>query len=171
MEKPHKRLDVWNKGIGLVTEIYRKRNVSRLTAHGSRGFTLIEVMVVVVILAILAGIIVPRIMGRPEEAKRTKAQVDIKAIEEALNLYKLDNGSYPTTEQGLDALVKKPETAPIPAKWKEEGYLPKVTKDPWGGDYQYLSPGEHGDFDLSSLGSDGEPGGEGKNADVESWNL
>jgi general secretion pathway protein G len=155
---------------GLIKTL-QKKDASRLTPHASRGFTLIEVMVVVVILAILAGIIVPRIMGRPEEAKRIKAQVDIKAIEEALNLYKLDNGSYPITEQGLEALVKKPETAPIPPKWKEGGYLPKAPKDPWGRDYQYLSPGEHGDFDLSSLGADGEPGGEGKDADVESWNL
>ncbi len=145
--------------------------ISTRVVHGSRGFTLIEVMVVVVILAILAGIIVPRIMGRPEEAKRTKAQVDIKAIEEALNLYKLDNGSYPSTEQGLEALVKKPETDPIPSKWKEGGYISKLSKDPWERDYQYLSPGEHGDLDLYSLGSDGEPGGEGKDADVESWNL
>ena len=144
---------------------------SKVKRNDSRGFTLIEVMVVVVILAILAGIIVPRIMGRPEEAKRIKAQVDIKAIEEALNLYKLDNGSYPTTEQGIEALVKRPETSPIPPKWKEGGYLAKVPSDPWGKDYQYLSPGEHGDFDLYSLGSDGQPGGEGKDADVENWNL
>lgn len=137
----------------------------------TRGFTLIEIMVVVVILAILAGIIVPRIMGRPEEAKRTKAQVDIKAVEEALNLYKLDSGAYPSTEQGLDALVKKPETKPVPEKWRAEGYLSKLPTDPWGRTYQYLSPGEHGDFDLYSFGADGERGGEGKNADVESWNL
>ncbi|MEK7851966.1 MAG: type II secretion system major pseudopilin GspG [Deltaproteobacteria bacterium] len=143
----------------------------RVGKSTSRGFTLIEVMVVVVILGILAAIIVPRIMGRPEEAKRTKAQVDIKAVEEALNLYKLDNGFYPNTEQGIEALVKKPETAPIPKKWKEGGYLPKVPSDPWGRDYQYLSPGEYGDLDLYSLGADGEPGGEGKDADVESWNL
>ena len=143
--------------------------VSSRIVHGSRGFTLIEVMVVVVILGILAAIIVPRIMGRPEEAKRTKAQVDIKAIEEALNLYKLDSGFYPNTEQGVEALVKKPETEP--KKWRDGGYLSKVPSDPWGRPYQYLSPGEHGDFDLYSLGSDGEPGGEGKNEDVESWNL
>lgn len=135
------------------------------------GFTLIEVMVVVVILGILAAIIVPRIMGRPEEAKRTKAAVDIKGVEQALNLYKLDNGMYPDTEQGLEALVKKPETAPVPNKWKEGGYLSKLPLDPWGRPYQYLSPGDHGDFDLYSHGADGEPGGEGKNADVESWNL
>ncbi|MEK6726302.1 MAG: type II secretion system major pseudopilin GspG [Deltaproteobacteria bacterium] len=148
-----------------------KKNDSRFTVHGSRGFTLIEVMVVVVILGILAAIIVPRIMGRPEEAKRTKAAVDIKGVEQALNLYKLDNGMYPNTEQGLEALVNKPETAPVPNKWKEGGYLSKVPLDPWGRPYQYLSPGDHGDFDLYSHGADGEPGGEGKDADVESWNL
>jgi general secretion pathway protein G len=144
---------------------------SRLAPHDSRGFTLIEVMVVVAILAILAAIIVPRIMGRPEEAKRTKAQIDIKSIEEALNLYKLDNGVYPTTEQGLEALVKKPDTAPLALKWKDGGYLSRAPQDPWGRPYQYLSPGEHGDFDVYSLGADGEPGGEGKDADVQSWNM
>ena len=134
---------------------------------GSRGFTLIEVMVVVVILAVLAAIIVPRIMGRPEEAKKTKAQVDIKGIEGALNLYKLDNGFYPTTDQGLEALVRKPESAPLPRRWKEGGYLSRVPHDPWGRPYQYLSPGEHGNFDLYSLGADGE----GKDADLQSWNM
>lgn len=144
---------------------------SKTRTNGSRGFTLIEVMIVVVILGILAAIIVPRIMGRPEEAKRTKAAVDIKGIEQALNLYKLDSGTYPSTEQGLEALVKKPETKPVPGKWKEGGYLAKVPVDPWGRAYLYLSPGDHGDFDLYSHGADGEPGGEGKDADVESWNL
>ena len=144
---------------------------SKIRMNSSRGFTLIEVMVVVVILGILAAIIVPRIMGRPEEAKRTKAAVDIKGVEQALNLYKLDNGMYPNTEQGLEALVNKPEITPVPNKWKEGGYLSKLPLDPWGRPYQYLSPGDHGDFDLYSHGADGEPGGEGKNADVESWNL
>ena len=144
---------------------------SRLAPHDSRGFTLIEVMVVVAILAILAAIIVPRIMGRPEEAKRTKAQIDIKGIEEALNLYKLDNGVYPTTEQGLEALVEKPGTPPLPLKWRDGGYLSRVPQDPWGRPYLYLCPGEHGDFDVYSLGPSGEPGGEGKNAGVQSWNL
>ena len=144
---------------------------SRLAPRASRGFTLIEVMVVVAILAILAAIIVPRIMGRPEEAKRIKAQIDIKSIEEALNLYKLDNGVYPTTEQGLEALVKKPDTAPLALKWKDGGYLSRTPQDPWGRPYRYLSPGEHGDFDVYSFGADGEPGGEGKDADVQSWNL
>ena len=148
-----------------------KRAASRRATHGSSGFTLIEVMIVVVILAILAAVIVPRLMGRPEEAKRTKAQVDIKAIEAALNLYKLDNGFYPTTEQGLEALVKNPETSPLPRKWKEGGYLSRVSPDPWGRPYKYLCPGEHGELDLFSYGADGEPGGEGKDADVQNWNL
>lgn len=145
--------------------------LSKTRTNSSSGFTLIEVMVVVVILGILAAIIVPRIMGRDEEAKRTKAAVDIKGIEQSLNLYKLDNGAYPSTEQGLEALVKKPETAPVPNKWKEGGYLSKVPVDSWGRPYQYLSPGDHGDFDLYSHGADGELGGEGNNADVENWNL
>ena len=139
----------------------------RRAPRDSRGFTLIEVMIVVVILAILAGIIVPRIMGRPEEAKKTKAQVDIKGIEGALNLYKLDNGAYPTTEQGLEALVRKLDIAPLPRRWKEGGYLSRVPSDPWGRPYQYLSPGEHGTFDLYSLG----PEGDGKDADLQSWNM
>jgi general secretion pathway protein G len=148
-----------------------RRTTPHCPPRGSRGFTLIEVMVVVAILAILAAIIVPRIMGRPEEAKRTKAQVDIKAIEAALNLYKLDNGFYPTTEQGLEALVKKPDIPPLPRKWKDGAYLTRTSNDPWGRPYKYLSPGEHGDFDLYSLGADGEPGGEGKDADVQNWNM
>ena len=139
--------------------------------EGRAGFTLIEVLVVVVILGILAAVIVPRIMGRPEEARRTKAAVDIKAIETALNLYKIDNGSYPTTEQGLEALVSKPETGDVPRNWREGGYLDKIPGDPWGNEYVYLSPGEHGDFDLSSYGADGEQGGEGKYADVNNWEI
>ncbi len=139
--------------------------------RGQGGFTLIEILVVVVILGILASIIVPKIMKRPEEARRTKAKIDIKAIETALNLYLLDNGVYPSTEQGLDALVTKPTTGIIPKNWKEEGYLDKDPKDPWGHPFVYLSPGLHKEFDLESYGSDGVDGGEGKDADVESWNL
>lgn len=135
------------------------------------GFTLIEILVVVVILGILATVIVPRIMSRPEEARRTKAAVDIKAIETALNLYKIDNGTYPTTEQGIRALVEKPTTGDAPRNWREGGYLDKVPKDPWGNEYAYLSPGAHGEFDLSSYGSDGEQGGEGKYADINNWEL
>ncbi len=139
--------------------------------HRSSGFTLIEVLVVVVILGILATVIVPRIMGRPEEARRTKSMMDIKSIETALNLYKIDSGSFPTTEQGLEALVEKPATGEIPRKWRDGGYLAKVPKDPWGNVYIYLSPGEHGDYDLVSYGPDGEKGGEGKFADVNNWEI
>ncbi len=135
------------------------------------GFTLIEILVVVVILGILAAIIVPRIMRRPEEARRTKAIVDIKAIETALNLYRLDNGVYPSTEQGLDALVTKPTTGIIPKNWNEEGYLDKVPNDPWKNPFIYLHPGVHKEFDLVSYGADGVEGGEGKDADIENWNL
>lgn len=139
--------------------------------RNQKGFTLIEIMVVVVILSILAAIVVPRLLSRPEEAKRTKAQVDIKNIEEALGLFKLDNGFYPTTEQGLQALVHKPDVGKIPTKYPDGGYLKKVPLDPWGNPYVYLSPGVHGDYDIISYGADGEQGGEGKNADINSWEM
>ena len=137
------------------------------------GFTLIEIMVVVVILGILAMYIAPKIMGRPEEAKQVKARMDIASLETALKLYKLDTGAYPTTEQGLSALVAKPETAPAPRNWRDGGYLekPRVPKDPWGNDFVYLSPGSHGDFDLISYGGDGVAGGEGTGADVNNWEI
>ena len=135
------------------------------------GFTLIEIMVVLTILAVLAVIVVPKIVGRTDEARRTATKVQIKNIEEALHLFKLDNGFYPSTEQGLDALVTKPNTGEIPKSWREEGYLAKIPKDPWGNAYTYMSPGLHGEYDLLSYGTDGEPGGEGKYADIESWNL
>lgn len=139
-----------------------------------KGFTLIELMVVVVILGILAGLIIPKIMGRPEEARRLKAKMQIQHLEQALKLYYLDSGIYPTTEQGLSALVEKPTVEPVPRNWKEGGYLErgKVPLDPWGNPYIYISPGVHSkDFDLESYGADGEDGGEGKYADVENWNL
>ena len=139
--------------------------------RGQGGFTLLEILIVVAILGILATIIVPKIMKRPEEARRTKAKIDIKAIETALNLYRLDNGVYPSTEQGLEALVAKPTTGVIPKNWNEEGYLDKTPKDPWGNPYAYLSPGLQKEIDLESYGADGVDGGEGKDADVESWNL
>lgn len=136
-----------------------------------RGFTLIEILVVVTILGILAAIVVPRILERPEQARRTKATVDIKGIEESLGLFKLDNGFYPSTEQGLQALVVKPQTGRIPSRYPEEAYLKKAPVDPWGNPYVYLSPGVHGQYDIISYGADGEPGGEGNDADVRSWEL
>ncbi len=136
-----------------------------------RGFTLIEIMVVITILTILALLVVPKIVGRTDEARVTASQVQIRNIEQALHLYKLDNGIYPTTEQGLQALVQPPTVSPLPKKWREGGYLPKVPLDPWGNPFVYLSPGTHGDYDLISYGADGEPGGEKNSTDVESWNL
>jgi general secretion pathway protein G len=138
-----------------------------------RGFTLIELMVVIVILGILAGLIIPRIMGRPEEARRMKARVQIESIETALKLYKLDNGSYPTTEQGLQALVEAPTVGQLPKAWREGGYLEKgrVPKDPWDNEFIYLSPGVNSDFDLISYGADGEPGGEDINKDINNWEV
>lgn len=141
------------------------------TSNKERGFTLIEIMVVVVILGILAAFIVPKLLDRPEQARRTKATADIKSLEEALGLFKLDNGFYPSTEQGLQALVSLPTVGRIPAKYAEGGYLKKVPADPWNTPYVYLMPGTHGDYDIISYGADGEPGGEGKNADVQSWDL
>ncbi|HDH88495.1 MAG: type II secretion system protein GspG [Desulfobacterium sp. 4572_20] len=145
----------------------------RCTFADRRGFTLIEIMVVMVILGILAGLIIPRIMGRPEEARRTKARIQIESIETALKLYKLDNGSYPTTEQGLQALVEPPSVGKLASAWREGGYLEKgkVPKDPWGNEYVYLCPGIHGDYDLVSYGADGETGGEGKDMDINNWEL
>jgi general secretion pathway protein G len=135
-----------------------------------RGFTLIEIMVVIVILGVLAALVVPKIMSRPDEARVVAAKHDISAIGQALKLYKLDNGSYPTTEQGLKALIAKPSVAPVPNNWKTGGYLDKLPQDPWGRDYQYLSPGVKGEIDVFSYGADGAVGGEGTDADIGSWN-
>ena len=145
--------------------------MNKLTNRG--GFTLIEIMVVIVILAMLAAIVGPKLMGRTDDAKVTDARVQIKNIETALKLYKLDTGSYPSTEQGLGALVTKPTVGVIPNSYKDGGYLEskKMPKDPWGNDYLYVSPGEHGDYDLFSYGADGAKGGEGKNADINSWDT
>ncbi len=141
-------------------------------SRNQRGFTLIEIMVVVVILGVLAAVVVPRLLNRPDEARITKTQVDIKKIEETLGMFKLDNGYFPTTEQGLMALVSKPDTGRIPTKYPDGGYLKKVPVDAWNNEYVYLSPGLHDkDFDLISYGADGEPGGEGSNADINSWEL
>jgi len=137
------------------------------------GFTLIELMVVIVILGILAGLIVPRIMGRPEEAKQLKAKLQIESFETALKLYKLDNGTYPTTDQGLQALIEEPESGPQAKKWRRGGYLEKgrLPQDPWGSNFIYLSPGVHDDFDITSYGADGIPGGEDTNQDINSWEI
>ena len=134
-----------------------------------RGFTLIEIMVVIVILGILAALVVPNIMSRPDEARVSTAKADIKAISNALNLYRLDNYTYPSTDQGLQALVSKPAGSPEAKNWNPDGYLSKLPKDGWGNDYQYISPGAHGKFDLYSFGADGREGGEGINADITSW--
>jgi general secretion pathway protein G len=138
-----------------------------------RGFTLIELLVVIVILSILATFVGIRIMGKPEEARRTQAQIQIQALENALKMYKLDNGEYPTTEQGLKALVEKPSTGSIPRSWREGGYLDKskLPKDPWKNDYVYMFPGVRNvnGFDLFSYGSDGQQGGEGDNVDIGNW--
>lgn len=140
-------------------------------SRNERGFTLIELMVVIVILGILAGLIIPRIMGRPDEARAAKARMQIESLETALKLYKLDNGNYPTTEQGLQALVQAPTAGGLAKNWRQGGYLEKgkVPKDPWDSDFVYISPGVHGDFDLSCLGADSEAGGEGKNKDINNW--
>lgn len=139
--------------------------------HLQRGFTLIEVMVVIVILGVLAALIVPKVMGRTDEARVTAAKQDISSLVQALKLYRLDNLRYPTTEQGLQALVKKPTAAPLPPNWKGNGYIEKLPKDPWGNPYQYLQPGLHGEIDVMSLGADGAVGGEGYDADIGNWDL
>ena len=141
--------------------------------YDNRGFTLIELMVVIIILGVLAMYVAPKIMGRPGEARQVKARLDIQNLETALKLYKLDTGMYPTTDQGLQALVEKPETGNVPKKWKDGGYLEKsrVPKDPWGNEFIYLSPGLKGDFDIISYGADGVPGGEEENKDINNWEV
>jgi general secretion pathway protein G len=138
-----------------------------------RGFTLIEIMVVIIILGILASYVAVKLTGQTEEARRTQARVQIESLGTALALYKLDNGSYPSTEQGLNALVEPPTVGELPRKWRKGGYLEKrkVPLDPWKNEYVYLAPGLHGDFDIISYGDDGDPGGEGIDADVNSWEL
>ena len=138
-----------------------------------RGFTLIELMVVIIILGILAMYVMPKIMGRPDEARQVKARLDIASLETAIKLYKLDNGMYPGTEQGLQALVAQPETGTLAKKWRKGGYLEKnrVPKDPWGNEYIYLCPGVNDDYDIISYGADGVSGGEDKNKDINSWEI
>lgn len=135
------------------------------------GFTLIEIMVVIVILGILAAVVVPRIMDNPDKARIVKAKQDIRAMEGALELYRLDNFNYPSTDQGLEALVTEPSGSPEAKNWKSGGYLKRLPKDPWGNDYQYLSPGVNGTVDIFTYGADGEEGGEEGGADIGNWNL
>jgi general secretion pathway protein G len=148
-------------------------NTKILLIKNVRGFTLIELMVVIIILGILAMYVAPKIMGRPDEARQVKARLDIVSLETALKLYKLDSGMYPGTEQGLQALVAQPETGILPKKWRKGGYLEKnrIPKDPWGNEYIYLCPGVYGDFDIISYGADGVSGGEDKNQDINSWEI
>ncbi len=134
-----------------------------------RGFSLIEIMVVVVILGILASIVVPKIMSRPDEARVIKAKQDILAIQNALDLYKLDNGNYPSTDQGLQALVEKPTSSPLPANWQI--YLKSLPRDPWGRDYMYLNPGEHSETDIFTFGADGQIGGSGIDSEIGNWDA
>ncbi len=145
----------------------KKREADRHRARG--GFTLIEIMIVIVILGLLAAIVVPKLIGRTEEAKRTQTRVQVKNIEQALELFKLDNGFYPSTEQGLASLVRVPESGRVPKNYRKGGYMDRVPKDPWGNPFVYISPGQHREYDISSYGGDEVPGGEGEDADINSW--
>lgn len=146
---------------------WRRHHFHRL--HQDAGFTLIEIMVVIAIIGILATMIVPKIMGRPDEARKIAAKQDIGTIVQSLKLYRLDIGRYPTAEQGLKALVERPSADPVPQNWKQGGYLDGLPKDPWGSSYQYLIPGAHGEIDVFSFGADGKLGGEGLDSDVGNW--
>jgi general secretion pathway protein G len=153
-------------------QIETSGNISRWP-RGQRGFTLIEIIVVVFILSLLAAIITPRIIGRTDDARIAEGKVQIKNIETALKLFKLDNGFYPSTEQGLEALIEKPTIGQIPNYYREGGYLEqrRIPKDPWNNAYLYISPGLHGDYDILCYGADGKEGGEGKEADITNWNI
>ncbi len=156
----------------MINVMNNKQNKKRKRRRSSeRGFTLIEIMVVVTILAILIALVAPKMVGRTDQARRVSTKAQMKNIEGALQLYKLDNGIYPSTEQGLEALVDVPTVGVIPKNWKEGGYLSKVPNDAWGNPFAYVSPGSNGEYDLVSYGADDEPGGEGDDADIESWNL
>ncbi|HUR41625.1 MAG TPA: type II secretion system major pseudopilin GspG [Verrucomicrobiae bacterium] len=150
--------------------VLQRKSIAGPSMRLGTGFTLIEIMVVVVILGILAAVIVPRLTSKPDEARAVKAQQDIRALESALQMYKLDNFYYPSTQQGLEALMQKPSGEPQARNWKSP-YVTRLPKDPWGSPYQYLAPGVKGEVDIFSLGADQKPGGEGPDADVGNWNL
>jgi len=152
--------------MNVIGQVSRRRRHRR-----AGGFTLIEIMVVVVIIGLLAAVIVPTVISKVDEARVAKAKQDIQSLETALTMFRLDNSKYPTTEQGLAALVTQP-TDPSIKHWRPGGYLQRVSKDPWGNDYQYVYPGTHGhEYDLFSYGADGAPGGEGIDADIGNWNI
>ncbi len=142
---------------------------SHYTKHLQRGFTLLEVMIVILIIGLLGTIVTPYVLDNLDTAKTEKAKADIHALEQALDQYRLDNNNYPTTDQGLDSLIRKPSSSPEPKNYRPSGYIKRLQQDPWGNSYQYLQPGEHGAFDLYSLGKDNEVGGEGLDADIGNW--
>lgn len=146
-----------------------QRFLQLMSFRKNRGFTLIEIMVVVTIIAILAAVVVPQIVGRVDDARVQRAKADVQTLASSLNMYKLDNSHFPSTDQGLDALVRKPSGQPEAPNWKAGGYIERLPKDPWNHDYQYLQPGQHGAVDVYSLGADGKLGGEGYDADVGNW--
>jgi general secretion pathway protein G len=143
----------------------------RFRLSSRSGFTLIELMVVLVILGLLAAVVYPKLTGRGQQARVDTAKVQVRLLEDALHQFEVENGFYPSTEQGLAALVSKPTTGREPLKYREGGYLDRIPKDPWGGEYRYISPGSHGSFDIISYGADGLPGGEGDSADINNWEL
>ena len=145
--------------------------LNHLHSKRQSGFSLLEIMVVVVIIGILVATIAPNLFGETDRARLTRLKVDITALEDALERYKMENFNYPTTDQGLQSLVTRPNLPPEPKRYKPGGYVKRLQKDPWGNDYQYISPGSSGPYDLYSLGADGEVGGEGMNADIGNWNL
>jgi general secretion pathway protein G len=162
-----------HRATGAIARAWVGRPASPRGGRQARGFTLIEIMVVITILGILAALIVPRVIGRTDDARIAAAKQDIASVMQSLKLYRLDNGRYPTTEQGLRALIEKPTTEPVPTNWKQGGYLDRssLPKDPWGKEYQYLNPGLKGEIDVFSFGRDGQSGGEGPDADIGSWQM
>ncbi len=155
--------------LGVIMATGGKNNIKKTGKN--HGFTLVEIMVVVVILSILAAVVVPKIMDRPDQAREAKVRQDIRALSSALDLYRLDNFTYPSTDEGLESLITKPASLSAGAKWKDGGYIKNLPKDPWGNPYSYLQPGTHGEFDLFSLGADNSVGGTGPNTDIGNWDL